>query len=224
MIRPHVELRDIELTERRSRSNPTSIIIIVETISDEIQVSPSVRIDISLPRYLSHGSIRKLIQDQLINRHWLAPKISRAATKLGFSRSEILQDSFVSHRWLADYLASEISWAGVRFGRNGLILSFTAKVTPSPSKEEVLKRMAQQGKMSKEDLKSSKMETEPCSICLDNLGVSRGSNSKHGVPTRMTCSHVFHDGCLLVWLQRRNTCPLCRTVLYDRSMIGKKGG
>ncbi|KAL0846651.1 hypothetical protein Bca101_019897 [Brassica carinata] len=189
MIRPHVELSNVK---QRSGSYANSINIVVDTVFDEIQISPSIRINISLPRFLDHRHIRKLIQDQLINHRWLAPKISRAATKLGF-------------------------------GRNGLIVSFSVKITPPPSKEEVLTGMFQLGRMGKEDLKSSKMETEPCSICLDSV-VSRGSNSKHGEPTRMTCSHVFHDGCLLVWLQRRNTCPLCRTVLYDRSMIGNKRG
>ncbi|KAF8101645.1 hypothetical protein N665_0202s0008 [Sinapis alba] len=216
MIRPHVKLSDVKL-ERRSRSCANSIIIVVNTISisddNETQISPSVRIDISLSSFSSHLHIRRLIQDQLINRRWLAPKISRAATKLGFSRREILQDSFVCHQAKAE----------LGFGRNGFILTFTVKISPSLSKEEVLTRMVQLGKMSREDLKSCKMETEPCSICLDNL-VSRGSKSKHGVPTRMTCSHVFHDGCLLVWLQRKSTCPLCRTVLYDRSIIGNKGG
>ena len=219
MIRPHVELSDFK-HERRSGSYPNSIIIVVDTISDEIQVSPSVRVDISLPSFLGRHHIRRLIQDQLINRLWLSPKISRTATKLGFSRREVLQDQFASHRWLSDRLAPEISEiaATLGFGCNGLIVTITVNITPSPSKEEVLRRMVQLGKVSKEELKTSKMETEPCSICLDNF-----VSSKHGVSTRMTCSHVFHEKCLLVWFQRKNTCPLCRTVLYDRLMIGNKG-
>ncbi|CAN7037844.1 unnamed protein product [Brassica rapa subsp. trilocularis] len=193
MIRPHVELSDFK-HERRSGSYPNSIIIVVDTISDEIQVSPSVRVDISLPSYLGRHHIRRLIQDQLINRR--------------------------CHRWLSDKLAPEISEiaATLGFGCNGLGVTITVKITPSPLKEEVLTRMVQLGKMSKEELKTSKMETEPCSICLDSF-----VSGKHGVSTRMTCSHVFHEKCLLVWFQRRNTCPLCRTVLYDRLMIGNKG-
>ncbi|CAN6859985.1 unnamed protein product [Brassica oleracea] len=233
MIRPHVELSDFK-HERRSGSYANSIIIVVGTMSDEIQVSPSVRVDISLPSFLGRHHIRRLIQDQLINRRWLSPKISRTATKLGFSRREVLQDQFASHRWLSDKLApgiSEIHYKktsrilrekivgiSLGFGCNGLIVTITVKITPSPSKEEVLTMMVQLGKISKEELKSSKMETEPCSICLDNL-----VSGKHGVSTRMTCSHVFHEKCLLVWFQRKNTCPLCRTVLYDRLMIGNKG-
>ncbi|XP_022546451.2 uncharacterized protein LOC111200051 [Brassica napus] len=219
MIRPRVELSDFK-HERRSGSYVNSIIIVVDTISDEIQVSPSVRVDISLPSFLGRHRIRRLIQDQLINRRWLSPKISRTATKLGFSRREVLQDQFASHRWLSDKLAPGISEIAARlgFGCNSLIVTITVKITPSPSKEEVLTRMVQLGKISKEELRSSKMETEPCSICLDNL-----VSGKHGVSTRMTCSHVFHEKCLLVWFQRKNTCPLCRTVLYDRLMIGNKG-
>ena len=219
MIRPREELSDFK-HERRSGSYVNSIIIVVDTISDEIQVSPSVRVDISLPSFLGRHHIRRLVQDQLINRRWLSPKISRTATKLGFSRREVLQDQFASHRWLSDKLAPGISEIAARlgFGCNGLIVTITVKITPSPSKEEVLTRMVQLGKISKEELKSSKMETEPCSICLDNL-----VSGKHVVSTRMTCSHVFHEKCRLVWFQRKNTCPLCRTVLYDRLMIGNKG-
>nr|VDD30953.1 unnamed protein product [Brassica oleracea] len=138
-------------------------------------------------------------------------------------REQAIQDTnhqFASHRWLSDKLAPGISEIAARlgFGCNGLIVTITVKITPSPSKEEVLTRMVQLGKISKEELKSSKMETEPCSICLDNL-----VSGKHVVSTRMTCSHVFHEKCRLVWFQRKNTCPLCRTVLYDRLMIGNKG-
>ncbi|KAF8086503.1 hypothetical protein N665_0623s0010 [Sinapis alba] len=34
----------------------------------------------------------------------------------------------------------------------------------------------------------------------------------HGYATLMNCSHVFHERCLLEWLQRNNTCPMCRAV------------
>ncbi|CAA0393564.1 unnamed protein product [Arabidopsis thaliana] len=67
------------------------------------------------------------------------------------------------------------------------------------------------GRMKAEEFKSLKMETEPCSICLESLV----SGPKPRDVTRMTCSHVFHNGCLLEWLNRKNTCPLCRTEIYD---------
>ena len=26
----------------------------------------------------------------------------------------------------------------------------------------------------------------------------------------MPCGHVFHDGCILPWLQKHNSCPVCQ--------------
>ena len=139
-----------------------------------------------------------------------------------------------NHLRLLAYLAEEISTAATSlgFGHNGFVMEIDYNVVyvvvrsdhppldESVSLRASLLRLVLSGSVGyREETKGLKMETEPCSICLDNLVVSGRSNSKRGVPTRMTCSHVFHDGCLLEWLQRKNTCPLCRTVLYDRSTI-----
>ena len=42
-----------------------------------------------------------------------------------------------------------------------------------------------------------------CSICKDNY-------KKGEVITIMPCEHVFHDDCLIPWLKRHNSCPVCR--------------
>lgn len=75
---------------------------------------------------------------------------------------------------------------------------------------DVLSKLVVLGKIDRDEQEI--METESCSICLDNLF---GSSSIHGPATLMSCSHVFHERCLLEWLQRKNTCPMCRTVLYN---------
>ncbi|CAN6972458.1 unnamed protein product [Brassica rapa subsp. trilocularis] len=149
-------------------------------------------------------------------------------------REQAIHDTNRPH--VLAYLAKQISAAAISlgFGRNGFVMDIDYKVVyanvvvrsdPPPRDESLslraslLRLVLLGGVRYREETKGLKMETEPCcSICLDPL-VSRGSNSKRGVPTRMTCSHVFHDGCLLELLQRKNTCPLCRTVLYDRSTI-----
>ncbi|ESQ38243.1 hypothetical protein EUTSA_v10029142mg [Eutrema salsugineum] len=87
---------------------------------------------------------------------------------------------------------------------------------PNIDKDEISRIILLGSKMNTEELKS--METEPCSICLDNLSYS--NPKKHGVPTRMTCSHVFHARCLSEWLQRKNTCPLCSAVLRNLEALG----
>ncbi|KAF3513325.1 hypothetical protein F2Q69_00002654, partial [Brassica cretica] len=197
MIRPDVDYHIKHLDIRPPPSSGNSIFINVDTLSDgDIQLVPSVLIHISL-RSLSLPYIRDLIQGQLTRRGWLGPEISTAATQLGFSHSELLQDPPVTHRWLSDYLAPRISDLATElgYGRNGFCLSIVVKIiTQSPFKYEVLSRMVQQGKTNTEELKSSQMETESCSICLDNLVSDDGSSSKRGVPTRITSSHVFHDG------------------------------
>ena len=32
----------------------------------------------------------------------------------------------------------------------------------------------------------------------------------------MPCSHLFHDECLVPWLERHNTCPVCR---FELAMV-----
>lgn len=46
-------------------------------------------------------------------------------------------------------------------------------------------------------------EGTDCGICLQKFKL-------HDDTKRMPCKHLFHDLCLLPWLQKNNTCPLCR--------------
>ncbi|KAG7619551.1 Zinc finger RING-type [Arabidopsis suecica] len=201
--RPEVEVH-VTNGRKLSPSEPNSVIIRLKTKSVEIiienqttgrqtrrtQVSPPFLIDINL-RSSSHDHIRTLLHDRLVGYPFesylcddLAPKISTAAIDLGF-------------------------------GHNGFTLTMAATVTYRTvsvmSKDEKSLRMVLLGRMKAEEFKSLKMETEPCSICLESLV----SGPKPRDVTRMTCSHVFHNGCLLEWLKRKNTCPLCRTEIYD---------
>ncbi|XVF10600.1 hypothetical protein REPUB_Repub07fG0196200 [Reevesia pubescens] len=42
-----------------------------------------------------------------------------------------------------------------------------------------------------------------CSVCFEEISI--GIEAK-----RLPCSHVYHAGCIVKWLNERNTCPLCR--------------
>ncbi|XP_068645169.1 uncharacterized RING finger protein P32A8.03c-like [Aristolochia californica] len=50
---------------------------------------------------------------------------------------------------------------------------------------------------------------ETCAVCMEELGGSRKE------VTETPCSHVFHNECLLPWLSRATTCPLCRSSLIS---------
>ncbi|KAG6538188.1 hypothetical protein ZIOFF_003300 [Zingiber officinale] len=51
-------------------------------------------------------------------------------------------------------------------------------------------------------------EDTSCPICLDDL-------EEMSQVLAMPCGHPFHEGCLLEWLKRSNSCPLCRFSLPD---------
>ncbi|XP_066581916.1 E3 ubiquitin-protein ligase RNF181 [Prorops nasuta] len=46
-------------------------------------------------------------------------------------------------------------------------------------------------------------DTKQCPVCLKDFDV--GSQAK-----RMPCRHMFHNECIVPWLQKTNSCPLCR--------------
>ena len=45
-----------------------------------------------------------------------------------------------------------------------------------------------------------------CSICLCEI---KKDETVYSIP----CKHLFHTHCLKVWLDRHNTCPLCRQTM-----------
>ncbi|CAA7018604.1 unnamed protein product [Microthlaspi erraticum] len=106
---------------------------------------------------------------------------------------QLLRDRLVDYHWICEGLASEISTAATDqgFGLNEFTLTIFVTITlqphvvlsdPSASNDneaEALLRMVLLARIKREDLKSLKLETESCSICLDNLS----DFSKHGDPT-----------------------------------------
>ncbi|GJN19466.1 hypothetical protein PR202_gb06745 [Eleusine coracana subsp. coracana] len=49
-----------------------------------------------------------------------------------------------------------------------------------------------------------------CSVCLEDV---RGGEMVRSMPE---CRHLFHVGCIDVWLHAHPTCPLCRSDLSPR--------
>ncbi|XP_077251738.1 uncharacterized protein LOC143890956 [Tasmannia lanceolata] len=44
---------------------------------------------------------------------------------------------------------------------------------------------------------------ESCMVCLDEFTVGMKVKS-------MPCSHMFHEACIVEWLEKSNMCPICR--------------
>ncbi|EDO29210.1 predicted protein, partial [Nematostella vectensis] len=47
------------------------------------------------------------------------------------------------------------------------------------------------------------LSTSSCPICLGDY--EKGESTK-----QMPCDHLFHPGCILPWLEKTNSCPVCR--------------
>jgi hypothetical protein len=60
-------------------------------------------------------------------------------------------------------------------------------------------------------MSESESESEnDCPICMETLN----SNLKE-----LACQHVFHESCIDRWLESHNTCPVCRTELFDVGLV-----
>lgn len=44
---------------------------------------------------------------------------------------------------------------------------------------------------------------ELCPVCQDDI-------PEGGIAKKMPCGHLFHDECLMTWLEKANSCPMCR--------------
>ncbi|KAL6942283.1 hypothetical protein ACO0QE_003452 [Hanseniaspora vineae] len=53
-------------------------------------------------------------------------------------------------------------------------------------------------------------ENDLCTICMDTLIDS------HSSPKKLPCGHILHLNCLKHWLERSQTCPICRVNVFDQ--------
>lgn len=76
--------------------------------------------------------------------------------------------------------------------------------TPPASKEAIknLKRFKMNEEFCKKGEKNEK-EYPTCSVCLCEL--TKGEDS-----VLVPCGHLFHEICIMKWLELHNTCPVCR--------------
>lgn len=54
-----------------------------------------------------------------------------------------------------------------------------------------------------ERIKALKVIEKDCAICKEGIEVG-------AILIKFPCYHIFHEGCILTWLNRRNSCPTCR--------------
>lgn len=48
-----------------------------------------------------------------------------------------------------------------------------------------------------------------CPICGEDFAVDE-------IATQIQCSHFFHEGCVIPWLELQHNCPICRLEISDK--------
>ena len=69
-----------------------------------------------------------------------------------------------------------------------------------------------------EQLQNSANEDNICIICMDELIHSTNQQTwknKNKKPKRLPCGHILHLSCLKNWMERSQTCPICRLPVFD---------
>lgn len=59
-----------------------------------------------------------------------------------------------------------------------------------------------------------------CIICMDELvpeDEGSGHHSEANKPKKLPCGHVLHLYCLKNWMERSQTCPICRLAVFDEN-------
>jgi E3 ubiquitin-protein ligase RNF115/126 len=51
---------------------------------------------------------------------------------------------------------------------------------------------------------AKRTESKECSVCKDEF-----ESTQHDL-VRMPCMHIFHNDCIMPWLDKHNSCPTCR--------------
>ena len=47
------------------------------------------------------------------------------------------------------------------------------------------------------------MDKKQCQVCFDNF-------KDEDKIAKLPCKHLYHKDCILPWLEKHNTCPVCR--------------
>ncbi|XP_022849097.1 RING-H2 finger protein ATL33-like [Olea europaea var. sylvestris] len=111
------------------------------------------------------------------------------------------------------YYSSDESDSEYESDSDNSLLSFTTpsiqRVTPA------LKSFVDSLPIKKFD-KNLAPPLQSCSICMDSFEIENDSDTSATV-TELPCQHYFHKDCISEWLNRSNTCPLCRYQLPMKS-------
>ncbi|ETP30567.1 hypothetical protein F442_20467 [Phytophthora nicotianae P10297] len=59
----------------------------------------------------------------------------------------------------------------------------------------------------------SEIQTTQCCICLGDNNLRESGNGAEKGMAQLPCAHIFHEDCIIHWLQCGSTCPMCRSTV-----------
>lgn len=84
--------------------------------------------------------------------------------------------------------------------------------TYSPASEEIRSKLPEL-QVRDADAEGEPLDNEACIRAEEACPVCHEEFVAAEKVTEMPCSHCFHRSCLMRWLEKQNTCPLCRLEL-----------
>jgi hypothetical protein len=119
----------------------------------------------------------------------------------GMSFNNFFQDNFASN--FASNFGGEDIFRDTFYNiRNERAQQESSHPPTSQSALKKLKRFKMNEKYCKKD-KSGKLENPSCCICISDITTNQQT-------VLLPCGHMFHDSCVVEWLKKNNTCPVCR--------------
>lgn len=83
-----------------------------------------------------------------------------------------------------------------------------------PPKRKEIEATLTRAVMALEDVKldpNRESKASQCCICLsDNNNPSEADPARDKEMTQLPCTHIFHEDCIIHWVQCSSTCPMCR--------------
>ncbi|KAG7378964.1 hypothetical protein PHYPSEUDO_009252 [Phytophthora pseudosyringae] len=83
-----------------------------------------------------------------------------------------------------------------------------------PPKRKEIEAKLTRAVMALEDVKvdpNIEVKASQCCICLSDSNPSGGSDAgADNEMAQLPCAHIFHEDCIIHWLQCGSTCPMCR--------------
>lgn len=155
----------------------------------------------------------------------LARKITAFLTRLVARNHEttfhvVAEIDYIRLFWPIHHSSSVSSVGLINNGSGDVMVEETVILEDTPARRAMVARGDREKRAAPaaviERLKKEKFdgfgreELGDCSVCYEELN-GTGGNGKE--VCKIPCGHVYHKSCILSWVQKNNSCPLCRRKL-----------